>query len=246
MKLVKNIVHLLLTVTILGFSLYGIFALITIPPKAQAAAQEVESMLKENQEKADDKKKEQEEKLTETTEEDKQNAHSLFPDTARMKIVGIGDSVMLASLDQLYETFPSGYFDAVFGRTIYEGIERLKELEAEDKLGDVLVFALGTNCQIYEEDCEELINHSGGRPTFWLSTYGVSNDSNEVMKRVIERHDNAFYVDWETPAMEHQSEWITTDALHPNAAGAQSYADTIQKTITKGIFWYELTHPAQE
>lgn len=244
-KLFKKVIYLILTVTVLGFSVYGAYALVTKPAEAKAAQQEVETMLKENQEKADEMKKEQEQKLTEDTEEEVQG-DSLFKDPKRLKIVGIGDSVMLASLDALYETFPSGYFDAVFGRTIYEGQEALEKLEAEDKLGEVLLFSLGTNCQIYEEDVEKLIEHSGGRPTFWLSTYGVSNDSNEIVQRVIARHDDAYYIDWETPAMEHISEWISSDALHPNAVGAQAYAEIIKKTITKGMFWYEFTHRTEE
>ena len=52
-----------------------------------------------------------------------------YNDAREMYVVGIGDSVMLSGLNALYEEFPNGYFDAVFGRTIYEGMNVLYILE---------------------------------------------------------------------------------------------------------------------
>ena len=83
-------------------------------------------------------------------------------------------------------------------------------------IGDAVIFSLGANSYIHAEDCEELIEHCQGKPTFWITTYGVSNDSNEVMASVVAKHDNAYIIDWEAPAMDHP-EWILSDHLHPNA-----------------------------
>ena len=231
-----RIANALLTVCMFVLSGYGAYALVVEPPKAQQAAREIEEQLRENQERAEQMRREQE-----AAAAPRRDSEGLpFRDAREMNVVGIGDSVMLAALPQMYEVFPYGYFDAVFGRTIYEGMRTLNSLEEEDKLGDVLVFSLGTNCYIKEEDCEELIRHSGGRPTFWLSTYGVSNDSNEVMQRVIARHDNAFYIDWETLALANRSSYISSDALHPTAEGSYAYANLIADTITKDLRRYEL------
>ena len=234
-----------MTVSMLTLSGYGAYALATAPQKAQAAAEAIEEMLRKNQEEAERMKEEQQRKIDDMMEA-RTNNELLFRNAREMRIVGIGDSVMLAALPQLYETFPNGYFDAVFGRTIYEGMRALNQLEAEDKLGEVLLFSLGTNCYIHDEDVEELIRHSGGRPTFWLSTYGVANDSNEVTKRVIANYDNAFYIDWETLALANRSRYISSDALHPNEEGSYAYANLIADTITKDIRRYELSktkHP---
>ena len=164
---------------------------------------------------------------------------SAYEDANEMQVTVIGDSVTLAALDALYDVFPNGYMDAVFGRTIYEGINALVELEEEGKLGNVTVFSLGTNCQTFDEDYEALIEHSDGRPVFFISTYGVTNDSNQIMRRVAGRHANAFYIDWETPALQHQYEWILDDHLHPNDEGSYAYAELIRSYINRYVILLE-------
>lgn len=244
MKTVRVWVHLIFSACMLVLCAYGGYSLAVMPARAKAARAEVEEMLRENQRKAEEKQRQIEEQKKKEEAERKaeldKDRNIAFLPASELHVVGIGDSVMLAALPQLYEEFPNGYFDAVFGRTIYEGINALKKLEAEDKLGDVLVFSLGANCYIKDEDVEELIAHSGGRPTFWLSTYGVTNDSNEVTKRVIAKHDNAYYIDWESLALPNKAKWILPDALHPNAEGSKAYAELIDDTITKELIRNEL------
>ena len=244
-KPILRILFAAVSAGMLGLSGYGAYALVTIPPQVAQGQKDIEELLRENQEKAEQMKEQQQNNLqdpeAEPVEELERESNGMrFRDAREMRVVGIGDSVMLAALPQMYEVFPNGYFDAVFGRTIYEGMNTLYELEAEDKLGEVVVFSLGTNCYIHEEDVEELIAHSGGRPTFFLSTYGVSNDSNEVTQRVIARHEDAFYIDWETMALENRSAYISSDALHPTEEGSYAYANLIADTITKDIRRYEL------
>lgn len=242
-KLFRTLEYLMTSIILL-LSLFGTYSFFTAPPKAKAAQDEIERQLRENQEKAEEMKRQQKEKAAqEEKEKREQEKQEEYTDANQMHVVGIGDSVMLAALPQMYEVFPSGYFDAVFGRTIYDGMKALNSLEAEGALGDVIVFGLGTNCKIYEEDCEELIKHSGGRPTFWLSTYGVDNDSNQIMLNVIARHSNAYYIDWETLALEHQSAYISTDYLHPNETGSYAFAELIREEITRKLCNHEQADP---
>ena len=242
-----------LTIVVLLLCLFGAYSFVTAPPKAYAARLEIENMLRENQRIAAEMKVKRLKQITaakyssvfkgnKITREEVSAAGSgqtiipaalRYNDAREMYVVGIGDSVMLSGLNALYEEFPNGYFDAVFGRTIYEGMNVLYKLEKNDQLGDVLVFSLGTNCYIQEEDCEELIRHSGGRPTFWISTVGVANDSNDVMKRVIDRHPDAYMIDWTTPAMQNHSRYILPDALHLTTEGSYAYAELIADVITE-------------
>ena len=99
-------------------------------------------------------------------------------------------------------------------------------------LGDVVVFSLGTNSYIEEADVEELINYCGDRPNFWITTYGVANDSNEKTRNVIARHDRSFMIDWESVALAHPG-YILADGLHPNAEGSVAYAQCIHDTINE-------------
>ena len=228
---------------------YGAYGLVTAPAKAKAAQDEIERQLRQAQIEADRKKKEaleaaEKQKMGELAGKARNEIapedvtiemlQKRYDDATEMYVTGIGDSVMLAAADRLYEKFPRGYFDAVFGSSIYECTDRLIELEAQNNLGDVLVLSVGTNSYIHPEDCVTIIEHSGGRPTFWLTTYGVSNDSNEIMQSVVSQYDNAFMIDWESYAMPHP-EWILDDHLHPNDTGSLEYAQLISQVITDSL-----------
>ena len=232
-----------------GLCCFGAYGLVSAPAKAKAAQDEIERQLREAQEEADRKKQEALEEAdrkklealagktrSEIVAEDVtvDMLRKRYDSAEEMFVTGIGDSVMLAATDRLYERFPKGYFDAVFGSTIYECTDRLIDLEASGNLGDVIVLSVGTNCYINPQDCVAIIEHCGGRPTFWLTTYGVSNDSNEVMESVVSQYDNAFMIDWESYAMPHP-EWIMDDHLHPNDAGSQAYAQLIAEQITADL-----------
>ena len=127
-----------------------------------------------------------------------------------------------------------GHFDAVFGRTLYEALPIIYDMEENGTFGDVIVYSLVTNCDIEEEDIEEIIEHSGGKPTFWITTFGVTNNGNEVLRNVIPRYDNAYLVEWGEIADQHW-EWILADGLHLNHEGSVAYADLIRWTITSDL-----------
>ncbi|MBR2991054.1 MAG: hypothetical protein IKF51_06290 [Solobacterium sp.] len=239
--------------------LYGIFALAVLSPQASAARNDIETMLKDNQKtetvrrmirlrqktleensgnfKTDSGIRDQ--ILTAGTGSTYVPAALRYTDARQMEVVGVGDSVMVSGLDALYATFPNGYFDALFGRTIYAGIEVLRSLEQSGHLGDVLVFSLGANSYISEDDCEELIRLSDGRPVFFVSAYGVSNDSNDVMKRVIARHPDAYYIDWESVAFPNRARYILSDGLHLTQEGAVVYSNLIADEITRELITNE-------
>ena len=160
---------------------------------------------------------------------------AMYTDASEMAVVGIGDSVMVTAINALYAEFPNGYFDARFGRTIYDGKAIVASLAEQNTLGDVVVFSLGTNSYIDETDVEELIQYCGDRPTFWLTTYGVSNDSNAKTRNVIDQYEKAYMVDWESLAQEHYGSYILADGLHPTEEGSAAYAQLIHDTINQCV-----------
>lgn len=225
-----------MTAVMLVMSLIGVYGFITAPAKAKAHQKEVEELLLKRQEEADKMKNAIEHLGDEgETEFNPDLLRYKYTNAKQMRVVGIGDSVMLTAAPQLNEVFPHGYFNVVYGRTMADGQDALEELEAQGKLGDVVVFGLGTNSYISDADCESLIRHSGNRPVFFITTYGVSNDSNEVMTRVANQHDNAFMIDWETLALDHRSEYILSDALHPTVTGSYAYAELIARSINEKV-----------
>ena len=229
---------LLFTVFMAGVFVMGVYSFITVPPIAAVEAKEIEEMLKKQQEEAERQRIKQEEELARRKaleEEIAKNPLLVYDDAAELQVTGIGDSVMLAATNALYKTFPHGYFDAKYGRTIYQGKKVLQELEEKGTLGDVIVFSLGTNCIIKEDDLEDLVSHCGGKPTFWITTYGVANDSNEKMTALTEKYDNAFMIDWETLALANRKEYVLPDRLHPTDKGSAAYAELIRQRITECV-----------
>lgn len=245
MKKIRQIVFLVMSIGMIGLMTFGVYALFTAPQKAKIAQEELEARILENQRIAEELKQKQLEKAqqarenaTYVTNEPEETSPEGYRLAKNMRLTIIGDSTMVAALPSLYEEMPNAYIDARFGRTILEGIEILKDLEANNQIGEALVFSLITNSFISEENVEELIAHSQGRPTFWLSTYGVANDSNEVCNRVIRKYDNAFFIDWESLAMANRAAYISSDALHPNEEGSKAYAKLIADTITRDLGRY--------
>ncbi|MBR2675330.1 MAG: hypothetical protein IKE28_00270 [Solobacterium sp.] len=224
----------------------GIRSFFVVPPQAKKEAAEIEEMLRKQQEEEEERKRQLQEELARKAAEEearrkeeeelaKNPLRGMYNDASEMVVVGIGDSVMLGALDALYAEFPNGYFDAVFGRTIYDGKRVCASMSENNTLGDVVVFSLGANSYIEEEDVEELIGYCGDRPTFWLTTVGVTNDSNEKTRNVVARHEKAYMVDWETVAKEHYRSYILADGLHPTAEGAAAYAQLIHDEINADV-----------
>ena len=240
----QYLIRIGMTVMTLGMAalfVLGVRSFFVVPPEAKREAAEIEAELRRQQEEAEARRQAQMEELARRAAEQKRieedlAAHPLkakYTDAAEMAVVGIGDSVMLGAVSALYETFPNGYFDAVFGRTMYDGKRVVQSMAEQGTLGDVVVFSLGTNSYIEEADIEELIQYCGDRPTFWITTFGVSNDSNEKTAHVVESHDKAYIIDWETLANEHYNAYILADGLHPTPEGAAAYAQLIHDTINE-------------
>ena len=240
MKTVSRIAYLVFTAVMCFFFVSGVWHFFTVPAAAKAEAEEIERMLRKNQEEAEERLRQAREKAMQEQQEKLEGLpkgkklYELYRDASQMNVTGIGDSVMLAALPQLYEQFPNGSVDAVFGRTLFEGRPRVYQMEADDAFGDAIVYSLITNSYVEESDIEDIIDHSCGRPTFWITTYGVANDSNAKMRRVAARRDDAYIIEWEDLAMKHR-EWILGDGLHPNETGSRAYAKLICDTITKEL-----------
>ena len=224
----------------------GVRSFFVVPPQAKKEAEEIERMLREQQEAEEEQRRIRQEELARKAAEEAERKRieeelaanplkAMYTDASEMSVVGIGDSVMLGAVNALYEKFPNGYFDAVFGRTIYDGKKVTAWMAEQGTLGDVVVFSLGTNSYIEEADVEELIQYCGDRPTFWITTVGVSNDSNEKTRDVLSRYEKAYIVDWESEATEHLSAYILADGLHPTPEGAAAYAQLIHDTINECV-----------
>lgn len=148
-----------------------------------------------------------------------------------LSVVGVGDSVMLGAVDNLYRQFPNGYFDAKLSRTAWVVNDILKNLKNNNMLGNPIVLNLGANGDCPESCKEQIIATCGDRQIFWVNT---TNDSdvhvNDGLNRLASRYNNLHIIDWNSISKTHQ-EYFIADGIHLTDAGKKAYVKAIYDAI---------------
>ena len=154
--------------------------------------------------------------------------------------VCIGDSVMLGSSGRIRELLPACYVDAEVSRYVGGGLDAAKAFEAQGRLGNLVVIALGTNGPIagyerYEVQTRQLLDYLGNsRHIFWVNVYCPhltwQETNNNYIKKMATEHGNVHEVDWYGVISQHP-EWLTEDGIHPNSEGRVQYAKLIHDRI---------------
>lgn len=161
---------------------------------------------------------------------------------ANLPVVGIGDSVMLGAINNLYDTFSKGYFDAKISRTAWVVNDIVKDLKNRHLLGDIIILNLGANGDCPDTCKTQMLNTIGDREIFWLN---VTNDNevhfNDKLTKLAQKYPNIHIVDWVSASRNHP-EYFVADGLHLTASGRVAYT----KTIHEAIFNYYKEKLAQE
>ena len=154
--------------------------------------------------------------------------------------VCIGDSVMLGSSGRIRELLPACYVDAEVSRYVGGGLDAAKAFEAQGRMGNLVVIALGTNGPIagyerYEVQTRQLLEYLGdSRHIFWVNVYCPhltwQETNNNYIKKLAAEHGNVHEVDWYGLISQHP-EWLTEDGIHPNSEGRVQYAKLIHDRI---------------
>lgn len=149
----------------------------------------------------------------------------------KLHLVGVGDSVMLGAVTDLYREFPKGYFDAKESRTAWVVNNILKDLKANNMLGNPVVFGLGANGDCPEWCKLEILNTIEDRNIFWLTTTWNKGDYvNKNIKDFASKHDNVYVIDWESISKGHD-EYFIADGIHLTEIGRESYSKAIYDSI---------------
>ena len=147
----------------------------------------------------------------------------------------VGDSVMLGALPALQQIMPGCVVDAKESRQVAEVIGILQNLEAQGKLGSVVVIALGTNGPFAQSFGQSVIDYLGpDRQVYWVTAYGATlrwqEESNSVIRAIADANENVELIDWAGVGPSHP-EWFYSDGIHLQQAGQQGYADFVARTI---------------
>lgn len=147
-------------------------------------------------------------------------------------ILLIGDSVV-AALDGygvFYDEFPFGHVDGSVGRQFSEAADLYKQYEEAGLVGDVVVFALGTNGYVQDSDADALVQAVGDK-RIWLVNTRTSADymeaSNAAIQRCVDKYDNVYLIDWYTLSATYGEDIFDGDGTHLTVDGCQIYADMI-------------------
>ena len=149
-----------------------------------------------------------------------------------LKVVGIGDSVMLGAVPNLYEYYPNGYFDAKVSRSIYGVNSIVQNLKNQNKLGDVVIFNLGANGEGSKKTRDEVIEIIGNEnPIFWMT---VTNDKdvhvNGSIKSYPSQYSNMHVIDWEKISSGHK-DYFYADGIHLTPAGRKAFAKAVDDAL---------------
>ena len=110
-------------------------------------------------------------------------------------------------------------------RQLTVGEEVYRSYAEQDIVGDVVVFALGTNGQATDEQVDDLLGVVGtDKHVFFVNTRSPQSwmaETNAALDRAAERYGNVQVIDWYSLSASHGT-WFDGDGTHLSSEGAQA------------------------
>ena len=234
-RYLRLLVQILTTV----LSIYGLYQFIILKDHTKEMEElknslvEKEEIIKQKQLEYKQKQIEEEQKWEEYIKSFDVDEEKLYEYVTNMKIVGIGDSIMLDPINSLYKAFPNGYFDAKISRSTCAAVDVLKSIKKSGIKWDVLVFNLGTNGYPSDKCKNGLMDIAGDSKVFWLNATGADySNNNAELERYAKGHSNIYILDWVSEVSNH-SNYLYADKVHLKPNAFNPYAKFIKDEIYK-------------
>ena len=190
-----------------------------------------EEMMKKKQEEYAKKMKEEYDSWNDKLKNIEEDENKLADVVKNLPVVGVGDSVMLGAVSNLYKTFPNGYFDAKASRTAWVLNDILKDLNSRNLLGNPIVLNLGANGDCTLECKQKIMKTIGNRKVFWVN---ATNDKdvhvNSGINNLANLYANLYVIDWASISKGH-NEYFIVDGIHLTEIGREAYVRTIYDSI---------------
>ena len=167
-----------------------------------------------------------------TAQTKKIDEKSIEEKVSNLKVVGIGDSVLLDAINHFYKKFPNGYFDGKISRSLYKAKDVVKDLKSKGKLTDTLILCLATNGDYSNKINKDFMKLVGNREIYWINAVGADDPKfNEKFKEFALNYPNIHIVEWDIEAKKHP-EYFYSDGVHmKEGEGMKAYVDFIYKAI---------------
>ena len=235
----NKILKLILRIILFTSLLYGIYTYISMKDYTNEI-NTIKKELNNNQKLMEQKQKEYKEKQAqeeknwnEYLENLDKNSVNIDEYLSKLKVVGVGDSVMLDAIPGLYEIFPNGYFDAKVSRSTYAAYDVLEDIINSGITFDALIFNLGTNGETYSSYKDNLMSLAGNKDVFWLTaTCPDYDDSNEELINYAQNHSNIHILYWDE-AVKNHTDYLYDDYTHLKPDGLEYYVSFIKEEISK-------------
>jgi peptidoglycan/LPS O-acetylase OafA/YrhL len=149
-------------------------------------------------------------------------------------VTAIGDSVMLAAAQQLQDALPGISINAQISRQMSAGLGVLHSLAASGALRQVVVVGLGTNGAVTAGQVRQLVSMIGPHRRLVLINTFVprpwQDPDNRVLAAAARADADVVLADWHA-AIEHRTDLLWGDKVHPRPAGAPLYARTVVSAV---------------
>jgi len=149
-----------------------------------------------------------------------------------LKIIAIGDSVLLGAQQHIMRTIPASWVvDAEVGRQASQGIEVLKKHVHSDNPFNYAVIHLGTNGYIYEKHLRQLLSMLNNcEKVILINDYAYrrwTESNNELLGRISAEFPNVTLVNWNTIGT-NNPQYFVKDGVHLNNLGIKALTEQIQ------------------
>ncbi len=152
-------------------------------------------------------------------------------------VLAIGDSVMLDAAGDLKQDLgPSTVVDAVVGRQVSDGIQRLTDYRAAGRLTGLtaLVIGLGTNGPMSVAQCDQILGLASGVPRVVFVNVRMPRPwesiTNGTLGACTGRQSRVTLVDWYDASA--ASGVLGPDQIHATTAGATLYASLVTRAAS--------------
>lgn len=229
-------------IALVGIIVTGLYIVIA-EKDTRAEMESLEEALSDNTKIVEEKNKEFENSIEQENKEDESLENSLKENTKseeeiaeivrNLPVVGIGDSVLLDAINELYKKFPNGYYDGKVSRSLSASLSILKDLKSSGKLSNTLILSLANNGDYLIKKNKELMEIVEDRDVYWVNAVGADDlNFNDKFAEFAKDYSNIHLVEWDKVAEGH-SEYFYPDKIHPNSRGNVEYANTIYEAVYK-------------
>ncbi len=167
------------------------------------------------------------------------NTPTYYGSLASVRVMVIGDSVVLGATEAIYNTVPGVFVDAMGSRNMFDAINLLASYRANNggELPYIIVLGLITNYSAFGADTLTTIMDVAGPGHQFVFLTGYCGDyprgaQNATLQYVANAYPNVHIADWASIAASNPGYYTVADHIHLSWAGRVEYANLINRVVS--------------